>query len=82
MPSPSDASSGMSMENRMALTAGVCIGTLGKIVYNFHTPEKLRETCKEFGLEYEKELELAYEHMQSEAKATLEELKELNGGKS
>ncbi len=69
--------------DRMSLTAGIALGTLSKIVHDYQTPEEIKENCEEeYGLDYIEALEMAYENMQGEAKATLEELKKLNGGKS
>ena len=54
------------------------LGTLRRIVNHYQTPDQLRKSSeKEYGLDYEETLEMAYENIQNEAKAVIKNVKYL-----
>lgn len=51
---------------------------LVKISSDYQTPEEIRESSKDMGLEYEEALEMAYKNIQSEALDIVKNIKRIN----
>ena len=51
---------------------------LVKIESDYQTPEEIRESYEDMGLDFDEALEMAYENIQSEALNTVNNIKRIN----
>jgi hypothetical protein len=51
------------------------LGVLSRIAHEYYSPDQLRnESMELYGLDYEEALEMAYDNIQADAKATIKDL--------
>jgi predicted nuclease with TOPRIM domain len=65
------------MKEKQIIQFNNMLFTLRKIAKNYQTPTQLRKCQGQIGLDYEEELEMAYENIQSEAARASKGIKEI-----